>query len=47
MADYGETAIVHQILAAGAKRDVKDPEGHTPLQNAEKFHYAQLASALR
>ena len=47
MVDYGETAIVQQLLAAGAKRDVKDPEGHTPVQLAEKFHYAKLASALR
>jgi hypothetical protein len=47
MVDYGETAIVQQLLAAGAKRDVKDPEGHTPVQLAEKFHYVKLASALR
>lgn len=47
MVDYGNTAMVQQLLAAGAKRDVKDPEGHTPLQTAEKFHYEQLAAALR
>ncbi|AXC10314.1 hypothetical protein ACPOL_0963 [Acidisarcina polymorpha] len=39
--------MVQQLLAAGAKRDFKDPEGHIPLQIAEKFHYEQLATALR
>ena len=47
MAVYGDTAIVQELLAAGARRDIKNPEGHTPLQTAEKFHYVKLASALR
>jgi ankyrin repeat protein len=47
MADYGDTGIVRQLLASGAKRDIKDSQGHTPLQTAERFHYDKLASALR
>jgi hypothetical protein len=47
MADYGETGIVQQLLAAGSKLDIKDPDGHTAYEMAERFHYELLASALR
>jgi ankyrin repeat protein len=47
MADYGETGIVQELLAAGAKLDIKDPDGHTAYEMAERFHYKLLASALR
>jgi ankyrin repeat protein len=47
MTDYGETGIVQELLAAGAKLDIKDPDGHTAYEMAERFHYKLLASALR
>jgi ankyrin repeat protein len=47
MTDYGDTEMIRKLLAAGAKRDLKDKEGETPEQAAARLHLTQLADALR
>jgi ankyrin repeat protein len=46
MTCYGDTEIAHMLLAAGAKKDIKDNDGETPEQAAARLHLNQLASVL-
>ncbi len=46
MTDYGDTEVVQKLLAAGAKRDIKDKEGETPGQAAARLHLTQFANVL-
>jgi ankyrin repeat protein len=47
MTDYGDTEIVQRLLAAGAKRDIKDKEGETPVEAAARLHLTQFVDVLR
>ena len=40
-------AIVRALLAAGANRALADRQGLTPLQQAERRGYGEIAAALR
>ncbi|MBI1322717.1 hypothetical protein GC170_05980 [bacterium] len=44
--DYGDTAIVKALLAAGADRDAKDKQGRTARELAEAYGHASIAEAL-
>lgn len=46
LSDYGEPSVVKLLLAAGAKREVKNKDGLTPAAAARKLSYAQIASLL-
>jgi ankyrin repeat protein len=39
--------VVRLLLAAGADPDIRDPEGRTALQNAERLGFAEIAAMLR
>lgn len=39
--------VVRQLLAAGANPDIRDPEGRTALQNAERLGFAEIAALIR
>jgi ankyrin repeat protein len=45
--DFGDTATLRALLAAGADRRIKNESGRTPLQQARRLGYAQLAKALQ
>lgn len=44
--DFGDTAVLKALLAAGADRKIPNGEGRTPLEQARHFHHARLAAAL-
>ena len=39
--------VVRLLLAAGADPEIRDPEGRTPLQNAERLGFTEIANLLR
>lgn len=39
--------VVRQLLGAGADPDIRDPEGRTALQNAERLGFAEIAALIR
>ncbi len=39
--------VVRLLLEAGADPDIRDPEGRTALQNAERLGFAEIAALLR
>lgn len=39
--------VVKQLLAAGADPDIRDPEGRTALQNAERLGFTEIAALIR
>jgi ankyrin repeat protein len=39
--------VVRLLLAAGADPDIRDPEGRTALQNAERLGFGEIAAILR
>ena len=39
--------VVRLLLAAGADPEIRDPEGRTPLQNAELLGFTEIANLLR
>lgn len=39
--------VVRLLLAAGADPNIRDPEGRTALQNAERLGFAEIAAMLR
>jgi uncharacterized protein len=39
--------VVRLLLEAGADPDIRDPEGRTALQNAERLGYAEIAAVIR
>jgi ankyrin repeat protein len=39
--------VVRLLLDAGADPDIRDPEGRTALQNAERLGYAEIAALIR
>ncbi|UXM92145.1 ankyrin repeat domain-containing protein [Paenarthrobacter sp. JL.01a] len=39
--------VVRQLLAAGADPDIRDPEGRTALQNAERLGFREIAALIR
>ena len=39
--------VVRQLLDAGADPDIRDPEGRTALQNAERLGFAEIAALIR
>jgi uncharacterized protein len=39
--------VVRLLLEAGADPDIRDPEGRTALQNAERLGFAELAALIR
>jgi ankyrin repeat protein len=45
--DQGETGALEALLKAGADRSVKNEEGRTPLQQAERLGHTQHANALK
>jgi len=45
--DFGDTATLEALLAAGADRTIKNESGRTALQQALHFGHAALARALR
>ena len=45
--DFGDTATLDALVAAGANRTIKNGSGRTPLQQAERLGHAKLAAALR
>jgi ankyrin repeat protein len=45
--DFGDTATLRALLASGADRRIKNESGRTPLQQAKRLGYAQLAKALQ
>jgi len=45
--DQGETGALEVLLKAGADRSVKNEEGRTPLQQAERLGHAQHANVLK
>lgn len=45
--DFGDTATLRALLAAGADRSIKNDAGRTPLQQARRLGHAQLARALQ
>jgi serine/threonine-protein phosphatase 6 regulatory ankyrin repeat subunit B len=44
--DFGDTASLDALLAAGAKRSIRNNDGRTPLQQARYFQHAALAAKL-
>ena len=45
--DFGDTATLRALLTSGADRRIKNESGRTPLQQATRLGYAQLAKALQ
>jgi len=45
--DFGDTATLRALLAAGADRRVKNGAGRTALQQARRLGNEQLAKALQ
>ena len=45
--DFGDTATLRALLLSGADRRIKNESGRTPLQQARRLGYAQLAKALQ
>ncbi len=39
--------VVRQLLDAGANPDIRDPQGRTALQNAERLGFAEIAALIR
>ena len=39
--------VVRQLLEAGADPDIRDREGRTALQNAERLGFAEIAELIR
>lgn len=39
--------VVRQLLAAGADPDIRDPQGRTALQNAERLGFGEIAALIR
>ncbi|WP_309075894.1 ankyrin repeat domain-containing protein [Paenarthrobacter sp.] len=39
--------VVRQLLAAGANPDIRDPQGRTALQNAERLGFTEIAALVR
>lgn len=39
--------VVRLLLAAGADPGIRDPEGRTALQNAERLGYSEIAAVIR
>ncbi len=39
--------VVRQLLAAGADPDIRDPQGRTALENAERLGFAEIARLIR
>ena len=39
--------VVRQLLAAGANPDIRDPQGRTALQNAERLGFTEIATLIR
>lgn len=39
--------VVRQLLAAGANPDIRDPQGRTALDNAERLGFAEIAALIR
>ncbi|MBP2267751.1 ankyrin repeat protein [Pseudarthrobacter sp. PvP004] len=39
--------VVRQLLAAGATPDIRDPQGRTALQNAERLGFTEIAALIR
>ncbi len=44
--DFGDTATLRALLAAGARPAIANPSGRTPLQQARRLGHLQLAEAL-
>lgn len=42
-----QLAVVRLLLDAGADPDIRDPEGRTALQNAERLGFAEIAALIR
>jgi ankyrin repeat protein len=45
--DFGDAVTLRALLAAGADRAIKNEAGRTPLQQARRMGFAQLARALQ
>ena len=45
--DFGDTATLRALIAAGADRRIKNGAGRTALQQARRLGHAQLANALQ
>ena len=45
--DYGETGALETLLKAGADRSIKNEEGRTPLQQAQRLGHKQHATAMK
>ncbi|MDR6437771.1 ankyrin repeat protein [Paenarthrobacter nicotinovorans] len=39
--------VVRQLLAAGANPDIRDPQGRTALQNAERLGFTEIVALIR
>jgi ankyrin repeat protein len=39
--------VVRQLLAAGANPDIRDPQGRTALENAERLGFTEIAALIR
>ncbi len=39
--------VVRQLLSAGADPDIRDPQGRTALQNAERLGFTEIAALIR
>jgi ankyrin repeat protein len=44
--DFGDAAMIQLLLGSGAKADVRNKDGLTPLELARKFGHANLIPAL-
>jgi ankyrin repeat protein len=44
--DYGDTAVMEQLIAAGADVGAKNKEGLTALELARNYNHSALASLL-
>ena len=45
--DHGNTEALQELLKAGADRRIRNLEGRTPLQQAQRLKHSQLADALK
>jgi hypothetical protein len=45
--DQGETAALGTLLKGGADRGIKNEEGRTPLQQAQRLGHRQHANVLK
>ncbi|MGA8788027.1 MAG: hypothetical protein WB535_03655, partial [Paenarthrobacter sp.] len=39
--------VVRQLLEAGASPDIRDPQGRTALQNAERLGFTEITELIR